>query len=137
MALKRTSGGDFAPSWKPQDGESVEGIVVGFGENTNDWGKYPIVTLRVIEDNQLTGNEVAIHGASKILRDFIEGADDNPALALGDHVRVTSDGRKTSKKGASYDAYTTEYEAAADVESHLKATPTPQGAADPADDEPW
>lgn len=85
---------DYARAWRPDkdDPKTVKGhvldVVLGpdFG-----WGRYPIVTIR-----QEDGEELAIHAQATILRSEMAERD----VGKGDDVEVTYLGKRAPKSGA-------------------------------------
>jgi hypothetical protein len=137
MAMKKR-GGDFAPSWTPERGDVLHGIVTELSEREGTWGPYPIATVRVLKGDddalELTGQELALHGASRVLKDFFEEED----ISEGDRIRVTCRGERTNKAGTKYYDYQTEIEKAEEVADTLRVTePSDQAKADAAAEEPF
>jgi hypothetical protein len=97
----------FAPSWKPEIGEKIQGIVTTVGKRTNNWGEYPILTIRVVDTSAGPGNEVltdeemAIHCSIRVLNEWVT---DNE-VSEGDRVAIRYDGQKKSAKGQTYYDY--------------------------------
>lgn len=105
---KRDSGGgDFAPSWQPDVGDEVMGVIVAMSERTKEGRNgpitYPIATIAVATGDEgseeWAGEELAIHGASYVLGDELGDA------AVGDFLAATYNGTRKSKAGNEYHSY--------------------------------
>lgn len=60
---------EFAPGWRPEVGDEVIGTVVDVTTGENEYGKYPIITLK--RDD---GSLVAVHGFHTVLRNQFKRA---------------------------------------------------------------
>jgi hypothetical protein len=57
----------FPEGWRPKSGDKLIGIVIGTGERTGTFGKYPIVDVRTDE-----GRDFAFHAYHTVARNEIE-----------------------------------------------------------------
>lgn len=69
---------DFAPGWKPKAGDKLVGVVVDVTERDGSYGRYPIVTIRV-ED----GDELAVHAFHEVLQSELAKVAPKPGDELG------------------------------------------------------
>lgn len=80
---------DYAPGWRPDEGELIVGKVVELGVGNGQWGQYPIVTIR----DASTDEDVAVHGFHHSLR--------NRLLELkprqGERIGIQYKGKRASK----------------------------------------
>jgi hypothetical protein len=78
----------FAPAWRPEAGDILEGKVTEVTSRVTDYGEYPIVTLDTEEgrtkDNEMISGEIAVHGVHTSLRNQIADGKPQP----GDYVGV-------------------------------------------------
>lgn len=81
---------DFAPAWRPEVGDVVEGEIVTLDNGYSNYGQYPIVTLRLAD-----GSEVAIHAFHSALRNRL--MDVKPSI--GNTLAVKYFGEVDNKKG--------------------------------------
>jgi len=75
---------DFSPAWRPQPGEKVAGIVTDQTERDGGFGRYPIVTMR-----QENGEEIALHCFHEVL----QGELARIAPKVGDMIGVAYRGK--------------------------------------------
>lgn len=124
----------FAKGWKPDEGDTVMGIVEGLSSRDGKWGAYPIVTIRVAEGDEgseaLTGERLAVHGNARALQGEIEDKDPE----RGDFIIVRYDGQRTSKSGNDYAAYSLVVLKGAEVPASI-AGPLPPTAEENETDE--
>ena len=83
--------GDFAPMWAPDEGDSCEGIVTESGDIKGQYGTYTCYTVACTEDGAFTGERLAIHANTKILRDELEDVEP------GDLIGLTYKGKRPNK----------------------------------------
>ena len=82
---------DFADAWIPKEaGEKLIGLLVRRDERTNQYGSYPILTVR--DDN---GDDLAWHAQRTVGRSQVEKTDPQP----GDRVGIVFQGKKTGRNG--------------------------------------
>lgn len=77
---------DFASSWKPERGNILTGEVVALGERQNDFGAYPIITVK-----QADGQELAFHAFHSVARKRL--AEQRPVV--GSQIAVRYEGLVT------------------------------------------
>jgi hypothetical protein len=88
---------DYAPAWRPDPGDKIEGEVVAIAERAGEYDPYPIVTVR-----RSDGEEFAIHAFHTVLA----GEFAKLQLKLGDKIAVKYLGKKQNRAGnGSYHAY--------------------------------
>jgi len=134
---------EFAPGWRPDIGEEVEGIVDSVSSRDGGYGTYPILTLRTISGadgaETFTGEKVAVHCMGTVLQGWVEDKE----ITRGDRVVLRYNGKKTSaKSGAEFHDYSKNYQPAAEVPARLQAVPASSTSAParsfaPRDDEPF
>jgi hypothetical protein len=114
MPYKEDMDKEYAPSWKSQPGDEIEGVVMGISrrEFPAGWNKpagttYPILTVNravntgtELDTAELTGDERAVHCMVKVLEEWVR--DDQPRV--GDYIIVRDDGKKKSGAGFTYQA---------------------------------
>jgi hypothetical protein len=83
----------FAESWKPKPGDKLIGVVTDLNERDNEYGSYPIVTVRTDD-----GTELAFHAFHTVARN--ELAKQRPQI--GDRIGIAYHGKP---KGKTYEAY--------------------------------
>lgn len=123
---------EFAESWKPDPGDTLQGIVVHISSREGKFSPYPVVTVRRINGPRgaevLTNDRLAIHCQPIVLRSWVEETE----MAKGDRVAVRYNGQRTNEKGTSYYDYAKVHQPAAEVPANLRpsATNTPTPAAE-------
>lgn len=135
MGMRDALEREFAESWKPKEGDEIQGIVVAVDSNEDKWGNtYPIYTVRVVTGENdaevLTDDELAIHCAATAMRNW--ATEQTPPITEGDWLGVVYEGRKEGKSGNSFYSYKKAVIRADKVPARLKVTgPAPV----PNDDE--
>lgn len=84
---------DYAPAWRPEAGDEVEGKVVQVDARENEWGVYPILTL---EDEG--ASQVAVHCIHSVLRREIARNFD-PAAIVGQNIKIKYQGKGVVQGG--------------------------------------
>src|SRR5215213_5893131 len=69
---------DYAPAWKPSEGDALVGVVVDVTEREGNFGRYPIVTLRTAD-----GEELAVHAFHEVLQGELAKVAPKPGDELG------------------------------------------------------
>jgi hypothetical protein len=87
---------DFPPAWRFEPGGKLVGEVIGLTEREGNFGRYPIVTLRT--DN---GDEVAVHAFHDVLSRNLAQV----APGVGDRIGIKYLGRHPER---GYHAYRVE-----------------------------
>jgi hypothetical protein len=87
---------EFAPGWKPEPGDKIEGVITGLSEREGNFGKYPIATIR--QDN---GEEIAAHCYHAVLASKL--AELRPRV--GERVALKYLGQVAKTGGGSYHSY--------------------------------
>ena len=83
----------FADPWKPNAGEKLVGTVVDLDERDGEFGKYPIVTVRTGE-----GDDLAFHAFHTVARN--ELAKQRPQV--GERIGIAYRGKPVGKTYESY-----------------------------------
>jgi hypothetical protein len=87
---------EFAPGWKPEPGDKIEGVITGLSEREGNFGTYPIVTIR--QDN---GEEIAAHCYHAVLAaKFAE-----LRVKVGERVALKYMGQVAKAGGGTYHSY--------------------------------
>jgi hypothetical protein len=134
---------EYAPSWKSQPGDTVQGIVIRKNYREGDFGLYPILTLQRISGNPeaLTPEQIAVHCNATGLHKWV---DEEEHVAIGDRVGFRDDGKKKSKDGKrTYSAFSKTRQPAELVPHELRVpglipgpAPTDNAAAAPSSPAP-
>jgi hypothetical protein len=82
-----------AEAWKPQPGEKLIGTITDLDERENEYGTYPIVTVRT--DN---GDELAFHAFRTVAKN--ELAKKRPQV--GDRIGIAYHGKPAGKEWEAY-----------------------------------
>lgn len=90
---RMSEGTDYAPAWRPDPNEEIEGRVVQVDSRESEYGVYPILTL---EDEG--GTQVAIHCVHSILRREIARRYE-PTQIVGAQMKIRYDGKQKTKDG--------------------------------------
>jgi hypothetical protein len=84
---------EFAPAWRPRQGDILEGKVLERSSRVTDYGEYPILTLEGeggrIQGGELVSGEIAVHGVHTALKNQIEDKNPQP----GDYVGILFQGK--------------------------------------------
>lgn len=121
---------EYAPAWRPEAGQEVEGRVVQVDARESEYGVYPILTL---EDEG--GTQIAVHCIHSILRREIARRYE-PTQIIGQPMKIRYVGKQTTKDGKrdfhNYQVFGGNRQAAYDWNQDLPPEDRPQvGSADP------
>lgn len=75
---------DYAEAWRPSPGDKLVGVVVDISARDGSFGRYPIVTVRTAE-----GEELAIHAFHEVLAGELARI----APKVGDEIGVKYQGK--------------------------------------------
>lgn len=95
---------EYAPAWRPQPGEGIEGTVVAVSQREGGYGSYPVLTL------DTSDGELAVHAFHAVLRNELA----EYAPEVGDALAIVYQGKVEGRHGKRYHAYRVAYAAAGD-----------------------
>lgn len=116
---------EYAPGWRPEPGDTIQGIIDDMSERDGGYGTYPILTVRRITGAEgsetLTSDRVAIHCMGAALAGWVA----EKGLKRGDRIALRYNGKKPTKDGKNtFHDYSKTLQRAEEVPNHLRVTVT-------------
>jgi hypothetical protein len=137
MSFKDGFDEEYAAGWKPEIGDEVEGIVEGISYRDGGYGEYPILTIVVVENDELTTERLALHLSTTVLKSWMQ----EKGVTRGDGVALRYNGRKANKAGTNeFHDYSKSHVPEREVPAHLRLTASvaaPVSSLKGGSDEPW
>lgn len=119
---------EFAPGWRPEPGDTIQGIVDDLDERDGGYGTYPIVTVRRITGpdgaETLSTDRVAIHCMGTVLAGWVK----EKGIKRGDRIALRYNGKKIGKSNQSFHDYSKTLQRAEEVPANLRLAAAPAAA---------